>query len=614
MNIFSVEAETDNWPRVFRAINVLLDYGVTVLWNREETTISKKGIPPGSFIIPLEGLLREGPDSESLEKLAPLKESFLKDFLDSRRVPFIKSELTDPVNVFSLKTSRVALYEDSGCYNHAYVLSAAGFDVDWVSGREVANGKLEAFNIFMSGGGGGAKKANIERENLLLAGMGVEGAKRTSNWVKQGGAYLGCCGGSYIASVVRDRFINWWHPAKPYMTMMNVEDLNINEFSDSGFKSPGQGEFTAKNIEPTNPVVFGLPEYFSCTHWNGPVYNPIEGAVEQASSATPVVAFQDVSPEKFTPFENYFKPNDANQDSIKETEIYKACKEGRSSINQGFFGLGLVVLSGSHPEMTPYFLGKLDRDKLWISARILANIVLWAAAQSNLERKETHEKITSILMPIEPQTKFVKSILDEIKKDANSFELKRLESLPTWLRPEFYSRSYGLTPTQMYEKTLNHIPYLCEEIENKFSVIDDLIHKLQTVKDAMTKKIQTAKPDEKRAMMRLENRVTETILRYYRALGVQRPPLWTQTEPRFLGIHDLVRSAKSRCNRAKERGAYLEKIDAPNLSQREITDNPFSNLSMSANRLGDSLKLLYVYESKMDNLISMWDLYIKNTA
>jgi glutamine amidotransferase-like uncharacterized protein len=615
MHVICLDIKSTKWPRIFWAINVLLEYGVIVLWNRDNITISNEVLQPGSFLILFEGFLKNDIDSVTLQKYAPLSKKSVITFLNDENLPFLEGELLEPVNVYRLRPSRIALYEESLCYNYALILSISGFDVDWVSGQEVAEGKLEAFNLFISEGGGVAKKPHIRGENVLLTGLGVDGAKLVNKWVSKGGAYLGCCGGSYIASVVAERFMNWWHPAKRYMAMMNIENIHLNEFSHSGFKSPGQGEFTAINLEPMNPVVYGLPEYFSCVHWNGPIYKTIEGAVERASSAIPIAAFYNVAPDKFTPSENYFKPEDSNLESIKNTGIYTACKNRDLSINQGFYGLGLVVLSGSHPERIPEFFGKIDASKLWDSARIISNTAFWAAAKSKITRKDLFEKITSIVVPIQPQTQYLKPILLEIKQKVKNYSSRKIEPSSLWLRPELYNRSFGLTPYEMYDKILSHALILCEEILSKISKIDKLLDNLKNILFEIANNVSlTRKIDEKEALFKLGNKIKRIIFSYYEILGTQKEPFSFQTEPKYLGIYDLIKLAENKCNKAIEREKCFAEPFLNNISYNEIFDNPFSNFKESISNLDNALKIFFVYESNMEKLLALCELYKKTVS
>jgi hypothetical protein len=259
--------------------------------------------------------------------------------------------------------------------------------------------------------------------------------------------------------------------------------------------------------------------------------------------------------------------------------------------------------------MMTNFLGRINKDTLWTSARIITNSALWASSQSNLRRKEIQENIANILVPIESQTKFLTPTLKYLKSEAIKISSKKNNKSVFWLRPELYNRSYGLTPFEMYEKIIDHIIYSCEEIEIKLSLIDNLIINLKEAMNDISIKKQGTSLEELTILTKLESNLKIVLLKYFEALSTQRPPLWLQTEPHFMGLYDLIKAARSSFDRAKEKESSYKESIIPDLSQQEMIDNPFSNLNLAAERLNDALKLLIIYESKMDKVISIWNLY-----
>ena len=87
MNVLAISAEVENWIRVFKVVNTLLDYGVSVLLCREEVNISGTKLPSGTFIIPLEGVFKEQKDVDSLEAVSPLSEQKIVEYI-KRNTPF----------------------------------------------------------------------------------------------------------------------------------------------------------------------------------------------------------------------------------------------------------------------------------------------------------------------------------------------------------------------------------------------------------------------------------------------------------------------------------------------------------------------------------------------
>ena len=600
-----------NWLKTYRAINNLLSYGVNILWSQESVAQEGLEINSGDFLIPLENILEDWNNRGSIQSYTKLTEKSIIKFLHIENVSYEKIEISKSINVFKLKPANVALYQDSGGFNHALGISTSGFDVNWISGMDVAVGALDSYDIFMSGGGGGAKKANINRENLLLASMGVEGAKNITKFVREGGAYFGCCGGSYIASVVRDRFMKWWHPAKKYMTLLNVEDWHINENSDSGFKSPGMGTYVAKNAAPNNPIMFGMPKFFECVHWNGPIWNLIESAVENASSPESLVEFENVSPEKFTPSE-YFKTNEIADDlKIKKTGIHKACKRNKTAIAQGYFGTGLVILSGSHPEMKTDFGSKLSKDNIWESAKILSNATFWAS--TNNRKKKNKIKIkNNITIPLRSQcTKHINK-LKRIKEITVILKRNDVKADINFLNKEFYTLSYGLSPEKMYNKILEDLPNLCEIILSEFEKLDDLVIKSMKILNKIKNMLAvTTNNNEINSLDILQERGMFSVFRCFNMLAKQKDPLWNQKGDQvFQGIYDLIDISLEKAEKALKRQQYLSKEN--NLTS-ELVDNPFTNIDSARIRLDNALKLLWINQAALEKFIKIWKLYDCNS-
>lgn len=599
----------NNWLKTYKAVNILLSYGIHVLWSKEPIKQGDMNTTAGTFLIPIEKYQNIWKNNNTLNSYKKLNEKKITAYLQSEEINFGKIEISRPVNVMKLDSANVALYQDSGCFNHALVISSSGFDVNWVSGMEISAGTLDGYDILFSGGGGGAKKANINRENLLLASMGIDGAKKIASFVHEGGTYFGCCGGSYIGSVVRERFKNWWHPAKKYMTILNAEDWHIDEYSDSGFKSPGQGTFIAKNSARDNPIMFGLPEFFECVHWNGPVWTLLEAAVEKASSPISLIEFENVSQNKFTPSEFYKTNVIRDETKFKNTGIVKACIKKKTAIAQGFYGIGLAVLSGSHPEMKPEYGLKLSDDKLWDSARILSNACFWAASNNTQEKKKNKRK-NNFIIPFDSDSEEYMNKIKVIKENISNLKKNNKQNKPSWLNPKLYSLSYGLIPEKMYIKTLTEFIDLCVIILSEFKKIDELVKNSIDVINRIKNKIKnTHDKNEINSLNILIERGAFSITRYFNMLGRQKEPLWDQGgDQQFQGIYSLINISFNKTEEALKKREYLlkNKVDL-----YELVDNPFSLISSASSRLNNALILLRVNKAALEKFIRLSELYEK---
>ena len=120
--------------------------------------------------------------------------------------------------------------------------------------------------------------------------------------------------------------------------------------------------------------MFGLPERFKITHYNGPLFNVDTDLLPDASMATGLSAVAG-SCEAFTHSEHFLRFGQSGE--TEATVLGKASQEGRFNIVSGYNGLGRVVLFGSHPE----FGYNLAMDDWGLPARMLANAAFWQAGQ-----------------------------------------------------------------------------------------------------------------------------------------------------------------------------------------------------------------------------------------
>ncbi len=94
------------------------------------------------------------------------------------------------------KPIRVALYDDAGAFGKGVprITEQLGKVKDVkltiVKGPEIAGGVLKDFDVVIFSGGSGSKQA---------AGIGESGRVEVQKFVKNGGGYIGICGGAYLA-------------------------------------------------------------------------------------------------------------------------------------------------------------------------------------------------------------------------------------------------------------------------------------------------------------------------------------------------------------------------------------------------------------------------------
>ncbi len=360
---FIVEQREDNWQRACRLINFLLRENAKIRWATEpfraEATNGKPMVlVRGTFLITDAGTI------------SPLR---LQAALERYGVPATAvADLRGFVG-FLLNPVRIAIYGGGGApFNHARIFAELGFQVEFISPQEIRAGKLDDYDLFAVPGGGGLAMAG------QLNPLGEEGCRQIKSWVQRGGMYIGSCAGAFDAAIVAESFLEVC-PQQRHLQLVNALIWNRGDTEWIGLESPGVGVIESRNLRPEHPIMFGLPERFNITHYNGPLFDVDTDFLPEASAATGLSAVAGYSAdfthsERFLRFSEGYEPQAAL--------LGKASQEGRLNIVSGFNGLGRVVLFGSHPE----FGYNLAMDDWGLPARMLANAAFWQAGQLSAAR------------------------------------------------------------------------------------------------------------------------------------------------------------------------------------------------------------------------------------
>ncbi|MDB5057418.1 MAG: hypothetical protein JWO59_890, partial [Chloroflexi bacterium] len=337
-----------------------------------------------------------------------------------------------------MERGTVALYGGGGApFHHAAVLAAAGHRVEFVFPADILNGCLQAFDAFvMPGGGYRAMSGQIDP-------LGREGARAIREFVHAGRMYLGSCAGSYDAATVPASFVAAC-PAQADMCLLPARIWNETTTSWVGLQSPGVGVVRVRNVNPSHPIMEGMPDSFLISHYNGPLFNGAE--------ALTVIEGQT---EQFTPAERFLGP--ANGPTL----IEDAARQAVANIVVGPHGNGRVVLFGSHPE----FGFSLAMDDPQASNRMLDNAVRWQIAETGARRGGNLGLIAreSALTggDLVARARTVAARVCE-----RSAELRaRGTQGAAWLEPRYSMSTFGLSPAQIWQLGLDEIVRLAQTVE-----------------------------------------------------------------------------------------------------------------------------------------------------
>ena len=355
---FIVEQREDNWQRACRLINFLLRENAEVRWATEPFSAKAAygkllELERGALLITDAGALSPLGFQAALEHygVPAAAVAELRGFA---------GQLLHPL--------RIAIYGGGGApFNHARIFAELGFQLEFISAQEIRAGKLDDYDLFAVPGGGGLAMMG------QLNPLGDEGCRLIKAWVQRGGMYIGSCAGAFDAAIVAESFLEVC-PQQRQLQLINAQVWNRGDTEWIGLESPGVGVIESRNLKPDHAIMFGLPERFAITHYNGPLFDIDTDLLPDASAATGLSAVAGAGAD-FTPSERFLRFSEGCEP--RATLLGKAAREGRFNIVSGLNGLGRVVLFGSHPE----FGYNLALDDWGLPARMLANAAFWQAGQ-----------------------------------------------------------------------------------------------------------------------------------------------------------------------------------------------------------------------------------------
>lgn len=456
---YIIEAREDNWPRACRLINFLLRENAEIRWATEpfdaQATNGKPlALERGAFLITDAG-------TESALKLQAALERY---GLPATAV----AELRGFVGLL-LNPLRIAIYGGGGApFNHARIFAELGFQVEFISAQEIRAGKLDDYDLFAVPGGGGLAMVG------QLKPLGEAGCRLIKTWVQRGGMYIGSCAGAFDAAIVAESFLEVC-PQQRHLQLVNALIWNRGDTEWIGLESPGVGVIESRNLKPEHPIMFGLPERFNITHYNGPLFDIDTDLVPDASAATGLSAVAGCS-EAFTHSEQFLRFSQSG--AIEATVLGKASQAGRFNIVCGFNGLGRVVLFGSHPE----FGCNLAMDDWGLPARMLANAACWQAGQLREARLPYVKRETGVAHAW-PSGGGLEKIADACGAINDAVEelhdLAQADS--RWLAEDHAMSVFGLSGRMVWERGLQDFADLTGRIHSALERATRLLERAETL-------------------------------------------------------------------------------------------------------------------------------------
>lgn len=311
---------------ICKLLNELLRKDIEIFWitNQinistqaldENNSIDSKNPEKGSYIIPVD---------ENQSKNA-ISTTIIYKYYFEKNIPIFKlMQSLEDLKVYQLVEPKIAIHNGPKVESYSYPLCVRKFGFEgydfftWDEIPEELNN--QEYNMFIWGGGWGIYS---ELEELRKPLRYKKVINKISNFVKNGGGYIGSCYGCQRGSSI----------GSDYYIKLNY--YIYNPFSKFLTKP---GIIIQKVVNSNNPVVYGVNEYLPIWHHNGP---PVDSC---GPNSVPIAEYYDI-PDDF--------PWKSNPPKILKN-LWMKRTMGRTSIVSSELGDGRVVTFGSHPEIYFY--------------------------------------------------------------------------------------------------------------------------------------------------------------------------------------------------------------------------------------------------------------------
>lgn len=549
-----LDADSASWQQAYRCANYLLNEGIDVSWATEPfssvcSSGERKDHARGALLIS---------DSDGWREA--VSERFGVEPRDVADV--------DGFAGLGLKRLRIGHYGGGGApMNHARIFAELGFLVDFIEPQEIRQGRLKEFDMLIIPGGGGLGMIG------QLKPLGEDGCRKVTEFVRQGGMYVGACAGSFDGAIAPDIFLADC-PEQKHMQLVNAAIWNRGD-AWLGLESPGVGVIESHNTAPDHPLMFGMPDRFPITHYNGPIFEPQN---ETVAGASDMIAFTSVagSTENFTPSEFFLRWSQFDADEAEgNTLLSRAVDGGHSNIVGGYNGLGRVVLFGSHAE----FGYNLAMDEWDVPARMLANAAFWQAGHLAESRPLARKKTPGIVhsFPLGSGLKTVSKRIPDIVAATDALRKRDVSQAP-WLSDDHAMSTFGLSGREIWAQNMGNFQPVTVEMEETIAKTVDAVKEARTLHDQL---VDIGKSD-------LADEIKDALLALEEAIHYRSPAEWRH-DFGYEGALQMLERIDAMLARANKN--FSESFDP--------TPNPYQHFENSPFHLvvGSYLSAIGVYAS-----------------
>jgi glutamine amidotransferase-like uncharacterized protein len=306
---------TEYTQNAIKLVNSMLALGVDVWWLQKRVRGAKRVYTRGDFVIAFNSFSAV---RYLLNMADELGVTVNRDSgLDESRLVVVARKMVKP---------KIAVYYGNGTTGGAIwfiqALEDMGFDTGIVTAKDILEGALRDYNVLLLGSGGD-----------YCTHLGKEGCKEVTEFVYNGGGYIGHCGGSVAA-------VSGYHKSGP-SSWLELADARLEQKESGNILSAyARGPVIYAITTPEHPVMFGYECDIALIYWCGPIFSSEVGddVTVLATISAPSQEIQLTNPEL------------TRVRGLKPSKKAIGNSTGKPAIIAAEYGQGKVVLSSPHPE------------------------------------------------------------------------------------------------------------------------------------------------------------------------------------------------------------------------------------------------------------------------
>lgn len=516
--IVPMEVSLNRQFNAINFINKLLRQGFNILWAKKKFKAKTEMFPngyvysAGDFVIPLNQITLFNPGRSTA-----LVQALIKEFSADLDVIIHSIRENVKIEAYQLLQPRIGIYSGPGtydCYLWFYqCLEKLGFTADCLSASDIKDGKLKDYDVLVQPGGDETRQSEA---------LWPEGREEIRKFLKNGGKYLGSCGGFDIAGYADGTPLGSPHSGK-------IKHLNLIEFNPkrniprNSFPHDEWAKLHYLHIDFNEysqlvPVKWGTLIPVRIRQHDSPVVFGYQGVIlpglyYAAGPLPKELGTNVISVAEFAPD---LLPLDSPWTLPPECAINLL--QGATAIATATYGSGKLVLFAPHPEA----------PGCEAHFRLIANAILFLTAKGPFEieiRKQDgeHGHQNKLFSEEKTQINFESALrrsfhtITELKQELYEFKLNWLEiskKLVNWsydFVPEYVLKLPGYSQILMpeleikvLEEKLFELPCMIYELILNYQRISKLDQKLLNIFNEEALAFQTL-------IINLRNKISDTL-------------------------------------------------------------------------------------------------------